>query len=248
LPLVEGTSKLGWSIIEQPVALHTLTDRYVEKATNFMKKHTADGAPWVLYVPFTHVHTPQYCSPRWCNTSSVIGYGRAIPTGHGGTGSAIQEMDESVGSILAALKETGADENTLVFFTSDNGAPNFHAHSQKINGSNHPLKGFKGHPADGGVRMPAMVRWTGQVAPGSVSRALVATYDIFTTMLTLAGVPLPADRAIDGRDLTPVLLGQHGATGHDCVFIYAVGSNLEAVRCVHLLIPRIGQLRLCFFT
>jgi hypothetical protein len=63
---------------------------------------------------FNHVHNPQYCSAEWCNTSSVTGNGPAIPTGHGGTGSAVQEMDWSVGQIMAALKGSGEDENTLV--------------------------------------------------------------------------------------------------------------------------------------
>jgi arylsulfatase A len=195
-PLVEGTDTGGWSIIEQPAAMQNLTVRYAEAASKFITESSKAGdPPWVLYVAFNHVHNPQYCNAQWCGTASgVVGSGPAIPSGHGGTGSAVQEMDWTVGEIMAALKTAGVDDNTVVFFTSDNGAPSNHIAVQDERGSNAPLKGYKGSVWEGGIRMPAMVRWPGKVRPGSVSTELVATYDIFVTMAAMAGTPLPAGR------------------------------------------------------
>ena len=120
-----------------------------------------------------------------------MGDGTAIPAGHGGTGSAVQEMDDSVGGILAALKAAGHADNTVVFFTSDNGAPSNHVSVQDQRGSNAPLKGFKGSISEGGIRMPAMVRWPGKIKPGSRTDSLAATYDVFATMIAMAGAELP---------------------------------------------------------
>ena len=214
LPLVEGTAQGGWAIIEQPCALNNLTARYTAKATEFITNHSTsvsfssaasaagggragEPRPFVLYMSFSHVHNPQFCSSEFCGTSSVVGTGPAVPSAHGGTGAALQEMDDAVGVIMRALKDSALDEDTLVFFTSDNGAPDNHANSVKQGtaaGSNWPLSGFKGSISEGGIRMPAMVRWPGRVPARSTSAELAATYDIFATMLALAGAPLPAGR------------------------------------------------------
>ena len=66
-------------------------------------------------------------------------------------------------------------------------------------------RGFKGSVYEGGIRMPAIVRWPGHIKAGSITGELAATYDIFTTMLTMAAVPLPSDRIIDGKDLSPII-------------------------------------------
>lgn len=197
LPLIDGTKHGGWKVVEQPVALQNLTARYIERAVHFIEETAANKKPFVLYIPFNHVHNPQFCSKVWCNTSLIIGNGAAIPTGHGGVGSAIQEMDASVGAIMASLKDAGVDGNTLVFFTSDNGAPDNHQNANPTAGaySNHPLSGFKGSIQEGGFRMPAMVRWPGKIAAGTETGELAATYDIFTTMLTLAHVVSPTPLA-----------------------------------------------------
>ena len=154
LPLVEGTAKDGFSIIEQPAKLENLTARYVNAATSWIRQQANVGKRFVLYVPFSHVHDPQFCSSEWCGSSAIIGGGPAVPTGHGGTGSAVQEMDAAVGAILDSLRADPAlDSETLTFFTSDNGAPSNHALNQTSStlnktstgvGSNYPLKGFKG--------------------------------------------------------------------------------------------------------
>jgi arylsulfatase A len=149
-------------------------------------------------------------------------------------------MDASIGSILAALKANNLEDNTVVFFTSDNGAPSNHVAVQNQFGSNSPLRGYKGSIQEGGIRMPAMVRWPGKVTPGSRTNSLAATYDIFATMLAMGGVALPTDRVIDGKDLRPILIpslasGADGAGApiiHDCLMQYHAGADGPgAVRC-----------------
>ena len=89
-----------------------------------------------------------------------------------------------------------------MFFTSDNGP---WLVKYEAGGSAGLLRDGKETTWEGGVRVPGIVRWTGKIRPGVVERETVATYDIFSTALALAGVPLPSDRAIDGVDLSPVL-------------------------------------------
>jgi membrane-anchored protein YejM (alkaline phosphatase superfamily) len=149
LPLVKGTATEGFSIVEQPAKLENLTARYVDAATGWIRQQADADNRFVLYVPFSHVHNPQFCSSKWCGSSTVIGGGPAVPTGHGGTGSAVQEMDAAVGAILDVVRvDPALDQETLTFFTSDNGAPSNHALDQTgptLNatadgvGSNYPL-------------------------------------------------------------------------------------------------------------
>ena len=100
---------------------------------------------------------------------------------------------------------TGVDNNTIVFFTSDNGAP-----LGGDNEGNLPLRGGKAQTWEGGFREPGIVRWPGHIAPGSQSFETVSTLDIHPTLLALANVSLPHDRVFDGIDLTPILFNQSG--------------------------------------
>jgi len=115
---------------------------------------------------------------------------------------------------------------------TDNGAPSNHDAAKR---SNAPLSGFKGSNGEGGIRMPAIARWSGHVPAGSVSHALASTTDIFATMLALAGDAAAAaasPRVIDGLDMSGVLLGNETEL-HDCTYHYKTGAHLEAVRCGH---------------
>jgi hypothetical protein len=99
-------------VIEQPVNLGTLTSRYVDAAVEFVGRAKEAKKPFFLYVPFSHVHHPNFASKRWCNTSK-----------RGAVGDAVQEIDHAIGDLLLGVEAHGLDENTLWFFTSDNGAP-----------------------------------------------------------------------------------------------------------------------------
>ena len=125
--------------------------------------------------------------------------------------------------LLHELRQRGLDESTIVIFTSDNG-------SRAIDGgSNAPLRGAKGTTWEGGMRVPCIVRWPGHVAAGRVSDELTASIDLFPTLAALGGAELPADRTIDGVDLSDLLL-DGGATSPRQVFWYYRMNDLEAVR------------------
>ena len=126
----------------------------------------------------------------------------------------IRSLDRNVGRVLDALKANGLSEDTLVVFTSDNGG----AHYVGLPDINKPYRGWKATFFEGGVRVPFFMRWTGAVTAGTKVDAPVSHFDIFSTALAAAGVPLPTDRKIDGVDLLPYVTGQKTGRPHDALF------------------------------
>jgi arylsulfatase A len=121
----------------------------------------------------------------------------------------VTNMDRAVGRLLAALKEMDLADDTLVWFTSDNGpeTPNRYRGAWRSYGSPGPLRGMKLWVYEGGIRVPGIVRWPGRVTPGQVSDQPVSGVDVLPTLCALAGVDIPHDRALDGTDVTPVFRG-----------------------------------------
>ena len=197
-------------VIETEPDQGLLTRRYTEEAVSFIQSHRNE--PFFLYVPHTMPHQPVHASEAFL--------GKSV----GGTyGDTIEEIDWSTGQIIETLRELGIDNETLVLFTSDNGASGFA-------GSNSPLRGEKGSTWEGGMRVPCVVRWPGKIPAGSVCDELATTMDILPTLAHLAGGRPPNDRVIDGKDIWPLLSAQPGATSpHEHFFYYHIG-NLEAVR------------------
>jgi len=121
-----------------------------------------------------------------------------------------------------AIERLGIADDTLVLITSDNGAD--------YGGSPGGLRGRKGEILEGGQRVPMIARWPGRLPAGVVSDAMAMNIDVFPTLLSLAGLPLPQDRMIDGRDLSAVLTSG-AASPHEQLFYFPVfGSLPEAVR------------------
>jgi arylsulfatase A-like enzyme len=106
----------------------------------------------------------------------------------------IESVDDAVGAICSVLDELNLTEKTIVIFTSDNGG---------LSGvtNNVPLRAGKGHPYEGGIRVPAIIRWPSVIKSGAVSNEPITSVDYFPTICEVAGVPLPRDRAIDGVSL-----------------------------------------------
>jgi len=137
-------------------------------------------------------HIPLFASEKFVGTSRAGLYGDVI-----------QEVDWSVGEILAALKRLRLDRNTIVFFSSDNGP--------WYQGSPGPLRGRKGWTHDGGVRVPFIARWPGRIPAGRVSAEPMATVDFFPTAMALAGVsdpPAASRLPVDGKNALPFLVGK----------------------------------------
>jgi arylsulfatase A-like enzyme len=124
----------------------------------------------------------------------------------------ISAVDDGLGRILDKLKEHDLDEHTLVVFLSDNGGPD-------SNGSlNTPLRGEKGSPYEGGIRVPFAMRWTGALPAGVDYVFPVISLDIFATIVSQAHATLPANKVLDGVDLVPYLNGQNPDRPHDSLF------------------------------
>ncbi|MDF7823544.1 sulfatase-like hydrolase/transferase [Pontiellaceae bacterium B12227] len=114
----------------------------------------------------------------------------------------ISQMDYALGQVMAALDEIGAAENTLIFFTSDNGPV------KASGGTTGGLRGGKRSDHEGGIRVPGLARWPGHIEPGTISDVPVVGTDIFSTVLDIAGLPLPTDRTIDGVSMVPAFAGK----------------------------------------
>lgn len=199
-------------IIEQPADQRTLTKRYTEESLKFIRDNK-DG-PFFLYLAHTFPHVPLYASEAFRGTSSQGLYGDVV-----------EEIDWSAGRIMQELNSRGLAENTLMFFTSDNGP--WLTKDQK-GGSAGLLRNGKGTTWEGGMREPAIAWWPGTIAPGQVSQALATTMDLFSTALALAHVDPPADRVIDGVNLIPVLTGKAKSV-REMIFYYRE-EQLFAVR------------------
>ncbi|MHC4354012.1 MAG: sulfatase family protein [Planctomycetota bacterium] len=179
-------------VIEAPVDQNTVTKRYTEEVVKFITANK--DKPFFVYLPHTMVHNPVHSSEKFRGKSA-----------NGGYGDATEEIDWSTGEILATLEKLGVDDNTLVIFTSDNGAAN------RWGGSNLPLSGFKGSTMEGGMREPCVMRWPGKIPAGGKCDELTSTLDLLPTLAKLAGTKAPDDRIIDGKDIWPLMAGTKGA-------------------------------------
>ena len=198
-------------VIEAPVDQNTITRRYTEQAVTFIQ--TNKDRPFFLYLPHAMPHNPVHASELFRGKSANNGYGDAV-----------EEIDWSMGESLKTLRELNIDNNTLVIFTSDNGA------AQRWGGSNIPLKGWKGSTLEGGMRVPCVMRWPGKIPAGGTCNELTTTMDLLPTLTRLAGTSEPRDRIIDGKNIWPLMAGVKGATSPHEVFYYYKKAQLQAVR------------------
>ena len=198
--------------IEDPADQTTLTDRYTAEALTFIRQNRA--GPFFLYLPHTFPHVPLHASSEFKGKSRRGLYGDVV-----------EELDASVGRILETLRELKIEEQTFVFFTSDNGPWLI---MKENGGSAGLLRDGKGSTWEGGMREPAIAWWPGTIPAGRTSAALSSTMDLFATIHGMADIPLPADRTFDSFDLRGVLLGT-GPSPRQSFFYYR-GTRLMAAR------------------
>jgi arylsulfatase A-like enzyme len=207
LPLFEGEA-----VVELDPDQALFTRRITEHAVRFIERNA--DRPFFLYVPHVMPHVPIAASESFRGTSRRGLYGDVV-----------QELDWSVGQILAVLHRLGLERRTLVLFASDNGP--FLSYGEHA-GSAGPLREGKLTCFEGGVRVPCLARWPGRIPAGRVCAELVTALDLYPTFAHLIGAELPAV-TLDGLDLTPLLLGEPGAKGRS-EFWYYSGDELHAVR------------------
>lgn len=206
LPLLENEKVIERVRADQQT---TITERYAEKAADFIAAHSQE--PFFLYLPHTAVHFPLYPGLQFRGKS-----------GQGLFSDWVTEVDWAVGMVFDALRKHELDKNTLVIFTSDNGGATRHG------ANNHPLRGQKGSTLEGGIRVPTIVWWPGIVPAGTSTDAITSTMDILPTLAQIGGAPIPTDRKIDGVSILSVFT-EDGAGPRDH-FYYFRGFRLEAVR------------------
>jgi arylsulfatase len=212
LPLIENDRIRDEEVTPEDQA--KLTTQYTEFAVKFIEENKTK--PFFLYVPHSFPHVPLFVSDRQKGKSEQGLYGDVI-----------QEIDSSVGELLKTLEKHGLDKNTLVIFTSDNGPWLGYGNHAGTRGN---LREGKGTVFEGGIRVPCVARWPGQIPAGSVQSEMLMTIDLFPTLAHLIGAELPKLK-IDGQNAWPLFRSEKGAKSPQTAYwhYYAV-NELRAIR------------------
>jgi arylsulfatase A-like enzyme len=183
-------------------------DQFTARALSFIERNSGKS-PFFLHVCYTIPHTNNELGRDTGNGQEVPGdepySGKSWPQVEKNFAAMITRMDRDVGKIMAQLKKSGQDENTLVIFTSDNGPHQEGGHTPKFFESSGALRGIKRDVYEGGIRIPSIARWPARVKAGRVSNQPWAFWDFLPTAAELAGVACPA--GLDGISIVPTLLG-----------------------------------------
>jgi arylsulfatase A-like enzyme len=193
----EGSPRKGW--IAPGFKLEDVDFEFTRKAIAFIsaRRKQTPGTPFFVSLCLSAPHTP------WLPPALVKGKSQDGPRGD-----LVMLADWCVGEVVSAIERSGATQNTLVMFASDNGPhPGTNGHQ-----SAGPFRGLKSHIWEGGHRIPLIARWPTRVAPGRVSDEPVCLVDLLATVAGLTGTGLPADAGPDSYDMSPVLVGRQGGT------------------------------------
>jgi arylsulfatase A len=201
-PLLHNTET-----VEEPAKLETLTPRYTEHALRFIER--SKDSPFFLYMPHTYPHIPLAASARFRGKSPLGLYGDVV-----------EELDWSVGEVLAALRKHGLDDNTLVMFSSDNGP--------WYQGSPGRLRGRKGMTWEGGQRVPLVARFPGHIPAGKECPGISSVMDILPTLSRLCQVA-PPSKPLDGIDIWPLLSGKEQELDREAL-LYFDNVHLQCAR------------------
>lgn len=194
-----------------------IDQRFADFSDDFIRREAKANKPFYLVHSFSRVHNDNY---------PAKGYAGKSPAGFPYK-DAVVEVDDIVGRLMKTLKDTGQLENTLVFFTSDNGP----SEDLAPDGGYTPFRGGKGTTWEGGVRVPGIAYWPGIIKAGRESDGLFDLMDLFNTSLAVAGAGdrIPSDRYIDGVDQSSFLLADDGKSNREAVFLFSE-KQLMAVR------------------
>jgi arylsulfatase A-like enzyme len=228
--------KIGKQKIEDagplyPKRMETVDDEIRDNAFKFLDKAKADGKPFFLWLNPTRMHVITHLSEKYQSL-------RNSENGWSIQEAGMAQLDDDVGLLMNKLKDMGVDDNTIVVFTTDNGAENF----TWPDGGNTPFAGGKGTAMEGGFRVPALLRWPGKVPAGKVENGLISGLDWFPTLVAAAGNPnITAELLegkqmggknykvhLDGYDQTALITGKGPSTRHE--ILYFTEGTLSAVR------------------
>lgn len=207
-PLMENEK-----IVELPVDQRTITRRCTDRALAFVKENRE--RPFFVYLPYSMPHIPLYVPDEVRDPDPKRAY---INT--------IEHLDTEVGRVFDLLRELELDKNTYVIFTSDNGPwLTFKHHG----GSAGPLRDGKMSTFEGGQRVPCIMWAPDRIPAGTECGALASTIDLLPTIAAITGTPLPADRPIDGLDISGLLTGEAETVRNEFLY-YTKGGRIEGIR------------------
>jgi arylsulfatase A-like enzyme len=182
------------------------TDAFGREAVAFIEKN--HEKPWLCYLAFNAVHAPLESIDKYLSR-----FGNIQNQKRRTFAAMLSAMDDAVGEVLQKVREHKLEENTLVFFISDNGGP-----TGQTTSSNGVLRGFKAQTWEGGIRVPWIVQWKGHIPAGQVDERPVIQLDILPTALAAAGMSTPADWKLDGVNLLPYINGEKKGLPHEALY------------------------------
>ncbi|MFK7775956.1 MAG: sulfatase [Saprospiraceae bacterium] len=209
IPLLEGNDTISVNPDQR-----TLTKQYTERTIDFITKHSRD--PFFIYVPYAMPHLPLHPGEDFAGKSSRGTYGDVV-----------EELDWSVGSILKSLKTNNLSKNTLVIFVSDNGPWII---KNEEGGSSGLLRDGKGSTWEGGMRVPMIAHWEGQISPAILNTQPASTLDLYTSLLKLVGQEIPKETIYDGKDISNLFLGNESEILAEEPFFFYGSKRLHAIR------------------
>jgi arylsulfatase A-like enzyme len=194
-----------------------LTDALADRAADFIGRNV--GRPFFLYLAFNAVHTPMHATDKYLARVAQIADEQRRTYA-----AMLSAMDDGIGKTIAALRAANLEENTLIFFFSDNGGPTMEGTT--INGArNTPLRGSKRQTWEGGIRVPFIIRWKGRLPEGKTDSRPIIQLDVFPTVMAAAGVTPQRERQLDGVNLLPFLTGAASGSPHDALY-WRLGDNM----------------------
>lgn len=196
-----------------------LTDYFADQATQFIARSAESGKPYFLYLAFNAPHAPLMVTDKYYRRFPQIKNHQLRVYA-----AMISALDDGIGRVLDAVRRSGIQDNTIIFFASDNGCAEYNPGLC----SNTPLRGGKLSFYEGGIRVPFLMAWPGHIKAGMVYREPVSLMDVLPTSVAAAGGTLPTDRVYDGVDLIPYLTGEKGGAPHS--FLAWQAEPLVAIR------------------
>lgn len=203
-----------------------LDELIVGKATDFIKRAATGDKPFFTYIALSHVHPPERAHPDFDQTD---------PTRLGLYADLMAEMDHRVGQIVDCVEEAGVADNTIIVFSSDNAT--CYMPSTGFGGSNGPWRGdFSSPPAEGSMRVPAMISCPGAVPQGVVTEEMLSCHDWYRTFAALAGASdkVPSDRPLDGVDASQFVLGSSEHTGRESIVFFGPDASAMSVKAFNI--------------
>jgi arylsulfatase len=209
--------------------METVDEELVSRSIDFMDRSVKAGKPFFLWHNSTRMHVFTHLSPKWQDKS-----------GYGLYADGMMELDWEVGALLKKLDDLGVADNTIVIFTSDNGAEIF----SWPDGGNHPFRGEKGTTYEGGFRVPLLVKWPGTIKPGTICNEIMAAEDWMPTLLAAAGEPDEKEKLLkgttvgnknfknhlDGYNFQPYFKGEVAKAPRREFFYFTDNGDLMALR------------------